>query len=262
MTIHRFFIPAEWLEEDRVTIAGPLVHQIRHVLHLRPGEHIIVLDGSGWEWEVALAHVGREKVWGQVVEKRLSSGEPRTQITLYQSVLRSKRFELVLQKGTELGVAEFVPVISERCLVASLEDVARKQTRWQRIVREAAEQAGRGKLPQVRPALLFGPACEQASRAGGVSLIFWEGEKKRSLRSFLHSIRCDAPSKVRRTLTESASHLFNLFIGPEGGFSAAEIAVARGYGLIPLGLGPRLLRAETAALVAAALVLYEQGEME
>lgn len=249
MTKHRFFIPSDWLEGDKVTIEGPLVHQIRDVLRLRAGERITLLDDSGWEWDVALARVGREKVWGQVVEKRPSAGEPGTRVSLYQSVLRSKNFELVLQKGTELGVAEFVPVISGRCIVASLEDVAQKQKRWQRIVLEAAEQSGRGRLPRVRPAMLFGPACERASHAGGISLIPWEEEKERSLCTFL------------RSLQSESSPSFNLFIGPEGGFSAAEVAVAKGYGLIPVSLGPRLLRAETTALVAAALILYELGEM-
>ena len=85
--MQRFFVPPDWLEEDKVTIVGSLVHQIRNVLRLGPGEHIVVLDNSGWEREIEIARVSREHVSGQVVDKRLASGEPRTKITLYQSVI-------------------------------------------------------------------------------------------------------------------------------------------------------------------------------
>lgn len=250
--LHRFFVPPDWLEEDRVTIVGSLVHQIRNVLRLGPGDHIVVLDNSGWEREVEITRVGKEHVSGRVVDKRLASGEPRTQITLYQSVLKGRRFEFVLQKGTELGIVEFVPLISDRCLIASLDDVDKKGERWQRIILEAAEQSRRGRLPRLRPAMFFPSACENA-RQGGLSLIPWEEARDvegiTSLRSVLRGAG-QPPFSV------------NIFVGPEGGFTPGEIELARQYGLIPISLGPRILRAETAGLVAAAAILYELGDLE
>jgi 16S rRNA (uracil1498-N3)-methyltransferase len=227
--MHRFFVPPDWLEEDRVTIAGSLVHQIRNVLRLGPGDHIVILDNSGWEREVEIARVGKEHISGQVVDKRLASGEPRTKITLYQGVLKGRRFEF-----------------------ASLDDVDKKRERWQRILLEAAEQSRRGKFPRLRPAMLFRPACEGARR-GGLSLIPWEEahnmEKATSLRSVLQQ-------------AEQPPFSVNLFVGPEGGFTPEEVELARQYGVIPISLGPRILRAETAGLVAAAAILYELGDLE
>jgi 16S rRNA (uracil1498-N3)-methyltransferase len=250
--MHRFFVPPDWLEEDKVTIVGSLVHQIRNVLRLRPGDHIVVLDNSGWEQEVEIARVGREHVSGQVVDKRLASNEPRTKITLYQGVLKGRCFEFALQKGTELGLVEFVPIISDRCVIANLDDVNKRRERWQRIVLEAAEQSRRGRLPRLRPAMLFRPACEGA-RQGGLSLIPWEEARDReeaaSLRSVLQG-------------EEQPPFSVNIFVGPEGGFTPDEVALARQYSLIPISLGPRILRAETAGLVAAAAIFYELGDLE
>jgi len=246
--LHRFFIPPEWLREKQVFIGPPIIHQIRNVLRLRPGERIVLLDNSGWEYEVELLTVGQHQAQGRVVEKRLNRSEPRTKITLYQAVLKRQNFEFVLQKGTELGVVGFVPVISERCIIAHLEDVERKRPRWKRIITEAAEQSGRGQLPLLEAALLFPQACQQAQSRGGLSIIPWEGEKSENLKALLH--REPKPFSV------------SIFIGPEGGFTPEEIALAKRYGLIPITLGPRILRAETAGLVTATVILYEMGDLQ
>ncbi|MCS7260969.1 MAG: 16S rRNA (uracil(1498)-N(3))-methyltransferase, partial [Anaerolineae bacterium] len=150
MTQHRFFIPPEWIREKHVTLSGEMAHQICNVLRLRLGDRIIVLDDTGWEYEVELQRVSQCHVIGQVVEKRPATGEPRTRIVLYQAALRARRFEFVLQKGTELGIAEFVPVVCERSLVAEVSDLDAKRERWQHIIREAAEQSRRGRLPVLR----------------------------------------------------------------------------------------------------------------
>jgi 16S rRNA (uracil1498-N3)-methyltransferase len=253
--MHRFFIPPDWIDGDRVTLEGSLVHQLSRVLRLQTDDRIIVLDDTGWEQEVVLVHFGPDRVLGHIVDKRLSGGEPRTKISLYQSVLKGQHFELVLQKGTELGIVEFVPVIASRCIMSSLDDVTRKSERWQRIILEAAEQSGRGRLPRLRAALLFPRACGRAKRLGGLSLIPWEEEHRTSLRQALHS---DPENELRGVRPFS----INLFIGPEGGFTSEETETARGYDLIPISLGTRILRAETAGLAAVSAILYELGDME
>jgi len=239
-----------------VEITGPLTHQIRNVLRLKPGDRVILLDNSGWEYQVELSEVRWERVAGQILQKSLVASEPRTKITLYQSLLRARAFESVLQKCTEVGVVAFVPVVAARCIISSLEDIGEKKLeRWRRIILEAAEQSRRGRLPVLRPALLLRQAWQEASR-GGLTIVPWEEagprepaqEKSNSLRSLLRGAQ-PRPFSV------------NLFIGPEGGFSPQEIDQGQRYGAFPVTLGPRILRAETAGLVAASTILYELGDM-
>ena len=253
--MHRFFVPPSWIYGNEVRITGSQAFQIERVLRMRPGDKIMVLDNSGWEIETELAEVSTQLVRGLVRHRRLSAGEPRTKISLYQSVPKSKRFELVLQKGTELGVVEFVPMVSERCIISDLEDVEKRRDRWESIIQEAAEQSHRGRKPAVRRATFFPQACEQARQTNGLSLILWPAEDRRSLRELL---RNPAPNSTRGW----PPFTINLFIGPEGGFTNGEVALARRYGLLPLTLGPRILRTETAGLVASAALLYELGDLE
>jgi 16S rRNA (uracil1498-N3)-methyltransferase len=252
--MQRFFVPPDWIQGNQVTISGPQAHQITNVLRMRPDDRVIVLDNSGWEIEVQLVAVDRNLVEGQVIHRRLAGSEPRTKISLYQSVLKGNRFEFVLQKGTELGVVEFVPVIAHRCVISDLDAVEKKRSRWKRIIQEAAEQSRRGRKPTLRPVSLFPRACEQARHAAGLSLIPWEGEDLLPLRDILRG----APQDRESTWPPFS---IGLFIGPEGGFTAEEIATAERYGLVPVTMGPRILRAETAGLVAAAAILYELGDL-
>ena len=143
--MHRFFVPPSWVQSNEVTITGPQAHQIARVLRMRPGDGVIVLDNSGWELEVQLVSVDRTTVKGEVLHRKLAGGEPRTKISLYLGVLRSNRFEFVLQKGTELGVVQFVAIIADRCVVSDLEAVEKKLRRWEWIIQEASEQDSRRK---------------------------------------------------------------------------------------------------------------------
>jgi 16S rRNA (uracil1498-N3)-methyltransferase len=246
--MHRFFIPPQWIDQDRVVIKGKQVHQLRNVLRMAKGDRILVLDNSGWQYEVELRSVEREQVEGIVREKSLSLSEPGTQIILYQALLKGEKFEFILQKGTELGISSFVPMVCERCVTGLAEDVGdKKLSRWQRIIAEAAEQSRRGKLPLLEPVLPFEQACQSAA---GLSLLAWEGEHALGLRAALRGQKAKDTSSV------------NLFIGPEGGFSPAEVEFAQAYGVQPITLGSRVLRAETAGLVAATAVLYECGDLD
>jgi 16S rRNA (uracil1498-N3)-methyltransferase len=267
---HRFFIPANWFEGDKVTLRGALAHQIRDVLRLTPGDAVVVLDDSGWEYEVQLNTVEQGQAIGQIRKKVLARTEPRAKITLYQSLLKGDKFEWVLQKGTELGIVEFVPIVCDRCVIGSVDDVSKaKLDRWHRIILEAAEQSGRARLPRLQMPLLFAQACERARRAD-LALLSWEEERTRSLRSMLteydslpvtaHGKTSSIPAIAGRS-TSRKPFSISIFIGPEGGFAAREVDQARRYGLAPVGLGPRILRAETAALVAATMILYQLEDL-
>jgi 16S rRNA (uracil1498-N3)-methyltransferase len=253
--MHRFFVPASWIQGAEVSITGPQAHQIADVLRMQPGERIMVLDNSGWEITTCLRAVDGRVVRGEVVSRRLSEAEPRTKVSLCQGVLKGKRFEFTLQKGTELGIVEFVPVISDRCVLSDLATVEQKRERWEWIIQEAAEQSNRGRKPALRAASLFPQACERLQASGGLALMLWEEEKRTSLRDVLRQ----APPGFTGRFPPFAVHLM---VGPEGGFSPEEAKIARGYGLVTVGLGPRILRGETAGIVAASLVLYELGDMQ
>jgi len=271
---YRFFVDSGAIHGRDVLLEdGELAHQIGTVLRLRPGEKITLLDNSGWQHVVALHTVERGRVAGTVERKELAGGEPRTKLTLYVALMRPERFEWVLQKGTELGVSSFVPLICERSTIADADELsANKLERWNRIMREAAEQSRRGKLPRLTPALFLPAACDQAAQRG-TALLLWEGGGVPSLRSVLQKAEGQG-DKDQQHLSASLSpllpvslspmHPFSvaLFSGPEGGFSASEFETALRYDMIAVTLGPRTLRAETAPIVATAAILYEMGDLE
>src|SRR5215208_2102369 len=185
---YRFFVDSGAIHGREVLLEdGELAHQISTVLRLRAGEKITLLDNSGWQFVVALHTVERGRVAGTVERKELAGGEPRTKLTLYVALMRPERFEWVLQKGTELGVSSFVPLICERSTIADADELStNKLERWNRIMREAAEQSRRGKLPRLAPALFLPAACDQAVQRG-TALLLWEGGGVPSLRSVLQN---------------------------------------------------------------------------
>jgi len=248
MSTNRFFISVSNLQGDRVRLSPEQSHQIHHVLRLRPGDSIVILDGAGSEHDVTLTRVEKREVVGQVTGTRPARGEPTVQVTLFQSVLAREKFEWVLQKGTEVGVSRFVPVLTERSLVRvkTIED--NKLDRWRRILLEAAEQSHRGRVPDLDQIALFNDVlCDLAHFDR--SLIAATSGPTRSLKDALSS--GDRPPASVAVL-----------IGPEGGFSDDEVRQACDHGAVPIGLGPRILRTETAAVVVPALVLHELGELQ
>ncbi len=246
--MHRFFVAAETIREKRVLLHGAVVHQIRDVLRMRTGDEIVLLDNSGWAHRAELQMVEQDVVRGRVVDSWQLETEPRTRITLYQGLLKGQKFDWVLQKGTELGITSFVPMIAARCLVGSVDDVSEtRMERWRKILVESAEQSGRAVLPTLASPLFFEDACRQ-TKDKGLALIPWEEERSRGLREALQGI--------------SRSREVSLFIGPEGGFTAEEIETAKNLAIMPVSLGPRILRAETASIVAASAILFELGDLE
>jgi 16S rRNA (uracil1498-N3)-methyltransferase len=243
--MHRFFIPEDWIYQDEILVKGGQARQIFQVLRLKPKDHILVLDNSGWEYEVEIDKVSGELVQGKAIGRNLCRGEPGIKIALYQSLLKGDKFEFVLQKAVELGVTVFVPLVCHRCVVR--EPGAAKTRRWERIIREAAEQSRRGLVPALRPILSLESACQSTTNP---SILLWEGEESTSI------------AAVLKNPAFQNSPSFSIFIGPEGGFLPSEVEYAQSQGIIPVSLGPRILRAETAGLVAISVILYERGEFE
>ncbi len=241
LTLHRFFLPAGNFEGDRVEFTAQAARQIERVLRLRTGRRVIALDGTGMEYIVRLET--RDGVTGTVEESRRNQAEPTARITLYQGLLKGSKMETVFQKGTELGVSEFVPVETARAIPRDRAES--RHDRYQTIVREAAEQSGRGSLPTILKSMSFREAIVHGSDADA-SLFVWEKAEARTIRDAL-----DRYGVLK----------INLFVGPEGGFSDEEALEARASGAYDVTLGRRTLRSETAAIVTVALVLQALGEM-
>jgi 16S rRNA (uracil1498-N3)-methyltransferase len=241
--MNRFFVLPECIKQSKVVLSGGQAYQISHVLRLKTKDRIIVLDNTGWEYEVEIVKVGGEVV-GSIVNKVLCRGEPAIKITLYQAMLKADKFELILQKGVELGASAFVPYLSERCVTKK--PLEGKLLRWQKIIQEAAEQSGRGLLPVLHPVVSFRQACEMVERP---AVLFWEEEKSTSLRQVLRSVKFQKKQNL------------SIFIGPEGGFPSYEVQYATSKGIAIASLGARVLRAETAALAVISAVLYENKEL-
>ena len=247
--MHRFFVSPKCISKRTVNLVGSVAHQIKNVLRMKPGRKIIVLDNKGNEYLVNLQRIAKTVVVGQIIETTVSQGEPMLRLSLYQGTLKAQRFEWVLQKGTELGISEFIPVICQRSILGDVESVDEKHARWERIIREAAEQCERGNLPELRPAMMFSQACNRAGTESEMSWLAWEYAEDTGLRSVLSTI-------------ESTLQKASLFIGSEGGFTLDEVRLADRYNISPIWLGKRILRAETASIVAASILFYQFGELE
>jgi 16S rRNA (uracil1498-N3)-methyltransferase len=245
--LRRFFVPPGSLRARNVTLGADLAHRLGRVLRLKRGDRVLLSEGGGREYEVQLTGVSPYAITGVVLAEREAQAEPELSLVHYQSLIRANRFDLVLEKGAEIGVARFVPMITARSLVqGDGEPAAARGERWRRIVIEAAEQSGRGRPPRVDAPLPFEEAVRQAR---GVKVMPYEGERARSMGAYLRGLS-------RRP------DIVSLFIGPEGGFEDSEVDLAREAGAEIVSLGPRILRSETAGIVASALVLDALGELD
>jgi len=235
---HRFLVDTWRIEGDRVDFAAEQAHQIRRVLRLRTGDHVRVFDGSTpLDRLVELTEANR----GRIVGEQVQAAEPQTRLVVYPALLQRDKFESVLQKLTEIGAVAIAPVITDRNMVREAPD-ERRLARWRAILREAAEQSGRGVVPSLLPT--DGLARALGSAEGRV-IVAYERERRHDLRDAL----APRPTAV------------SLFVGPEGGYAPEEVECAERLGARLITLGPRLLRTETASPVLAALVLYELGDL-
>jgi 16S rRNA (uracil1498-N3)-methyltransferase len=251
--MHRFFVPPATLAGTDIRISGETARQIGRVLRMQPGDQVCLLDGLGWEYIVTLDGFARNEVSGMLIEKRQGGGEPSARITLYLSLLNKvDKFEWALQKCTELGAAGFEAVVATRS-IADTPGPA-KIERWRRIIQEAAEQSGRSLLP----ALTKTATLAQVISNEAVALRAQAGRQHLALMPTLEAT-CTLAQALQGVGRENAE--IDIIIGPEGGFAEDEVKAAEEAGIMPVTLGARTLRAETAAVAALAITLHELGEM-
>lgn len=242
----RFYVENPHWMGDEIEISGTEARHIQRVLRLKKGDEIVIFDGKGMEY------------WGAIESQRLhrvtvkikKTGTPRREspinVILGQALLKGNKMEYVLQKNTEMGVSAFFPFISSRTIpILGKGQDERKWNRWKRIVVESAKQCGRIIPPRVESIRDLGSILE-LSFHDFVKLILWEKEE------------ISLKERMREIDTKSGKVL--LLVGPEGGFCEEEISAAQGKGFITVGLGPRILRSETAGVAMLSILQYEFGD--
>jgi 16S rRNA (uracil1498-N3)-methyltransferase len=211
---------------------------------LKDGDSVKVLDNSGKVYTVRLeVDEARKAVGGTVLDAAVSLSEPPFKVTLCCGLTQRDKLELILQKGTEVGVTDLRPFVSSRTLVQSTTLKDKRRNRWEAIIREAAEQSGRGRLPRLHAPVALQEILESRS-VNALSLIAWEDADT-------------GAGSLTQVLKGFSGDEVQMLVGPEGGFSAEEVGAAREAGWQVVSLGPRILRMETAAILFPALVLHE-----
>lgn len=239
----RFFVSPEELEQSSIVLTGDNVAHAK-VLRLKAGEQVLLCGGNGWE---ALCNVVSDG--GQFLlertELRPSVTEPRVKASIYMALPKADKLEHVIQKATELGAYEIVTFPTARCVSRPDEkSLNKKLERWQKIAASAAEQSGRGMIPQVVVLPDYATALNRAAEAE-LAIVFYENEQANTLRNALSS---------------GCYGSVSLLSGPEGGFEPWEMDQAMQAGLQVCTLGKRILRCETAPLCGLSAVMYDAGE--
>ncbi len=247
---HRFFLTKTTFALHEQIDLAEIHHQLQVVLRLTAGEQIVLLDNQGRAFLTEIIAVTRKTAVGHLLAELPAPAAPAVEITLYQCTLKADKFEWVLQKGTELGVSRFVPVISQRSIVRAADAVLKKYERWQAILREAAEQCGGGHMPRLAPPLDWPVALDHAQ---GLRLLAWE-ESARSALPVKQAVLSYANS-------DQSAKQVSLLVGPEGGIAEEEARAAQAAGWETISLGPRILRAETAALTSIVLTMTYFNEL-
>jgi len=246
--LRRFVVDDIPPSAHRVFIKGATAKHIAKVLRMEPGDELAVLDQKGSRYRGRIASVNPSTVEVDLLYPLPAPQESPLQLILCQAILKAKNMDLVIQKATELGVSTLIPFYSERT-VARIDprNAENKLRHWNEVARNATEQSDRARPPQIQPVTDLAHVLAMGSDPKSLKIILWEQERARYLRRILR----DEPPTNRVIAV----------VGPEGGFSRRELTQAMEAGFTPVSLGARILRAETAAIVLAALCQYQWGDL-
>lgn len=241
--MHRFFVNPEQIEEHHIHISGSDVNHIKNVLRMKIEEQIVVSDGENKEYTCYIESMDSEEVLAHIMYVQQTGLELPGKIFLFQGLPKNDKMELIIQKAVELGAYEIIPVATERAVVRLDEKKAKKKLeRWQQIAESAAKQSRRMRIPRVHTVCSFREALDYAQQCE-VRLIPYE--------------LAEGMAETKRLIGEiKTGQSIAVFIGPEGGFSETEIEKAMEQGLVPITLGKRILRTETAGLAILSILMY------
>lgn len=244
-SVRRLFIPGSLA--DTVTLTGNDAHHLGYTLRARVGERYIVVDGERQVASMEITGFTADTVTLRLVERLEADTESPIRLTLAVCLLKSDKMEFVMQKAVELGAAKVQPLESENCVARyDGKKAEARRERWQRIADEAAKQCGRTALLAVAPILPFGEWLKKRPPEDGAAFFCYEAEREKALGAWL---------------AEQNAEAYTALIGPEGGFTPAEAEAAKDAGVAAVTLGPRILRAETAAIATLAIVQHEKGDL-
>lgn len=250
----RVFLEEGQLRGDSALVLGPDAHHLLHVLRLGVGDRFTIVGEDGREHEATISEVATDRVLASVGAALARDTEPHLHLTIYHGLPRLPRYETALRMCTELGVAAFVPVLTRRSVVKlSGQDRPGKAERWRRIVESAARQCGRTRIPEVIEPVDFADALGRFAASGvpgAIPAAALAGTQALSLGEWVAGLsQSDVPDRLA------------VFIGSESGFDLAEEEQATQAGIAPVTMGPRILRTETAAVVAAAICLERSRQL-
>ena len=243
--VTRFLVHAESAADERVSFDAGEAHHLARVLRLGPGDLVQAVDGHGHELTVRVTEVGAHGARGLVVSRTARPTESPLDLTLVQGIVKGDKLEGIIRMATELGVCRVAPVVTERTIArAAPARWPHRLERWRRVAKEAAKQSGRAVIPEIDPPR---PLAEwlASPRPPGLVVCFWEGET----------------DGLDAILPAGGVARASVIVGPEGGFSEGEVAQLRAAGSLVAGLGPRILRADTAGPVALALLQSRYGDL-
>ena len=239
--MYHFFAEHENIHDSYIDIVGSDVNHIKNVLRFKEGDKLLIRSGDNVDYECSIASMSDEYIRADILSKDEQGKELPSRIILFQGLPKADKMELVIQKCIEIGVDRIVPVKTEHAVVKLEGKEEKKLQRWNKIAESAAKQCGRGKIPVVDRLMTFKEAINEATSLDG-AIIPYEKEKENSLKTFAKNFKGKS---------------IGIFIGPEGGFSEEEISFAIENGVKSVTLGKRILRTETAGLVASVILLYE-----
>ncbi|KPU27929.1 16S rRNA methyltransferase [Caloranaerobacter sp. TR13] len=245
--MHKFFVDKKDIAENKIIIKGEDVKHIKNVLRLDISEIINVSNCEGKEYLAQITEIEKDYVEAVIKEEFESKSEPPIQIILYQGLPKSSKMDLIIQKATELGVVEIVPLITKRTVVKveGEKKELKKLERWKRIAKEASKQCKRGIIPVVNKIITFNEMINRLNDEEFI-LVPYENELKIGLKDILRTYK---KGKI------------NIIIGPEGGFEEEEIEKLKKINAHIISLGPRILRTETAGFTTISVVMYELGDL-
>lgn len=244
--MRRFYLPPEQMGKEEAFITGSDAHHLRDVLRLRAGDQMVVFDGSGLEYRAQVVSISSQKVGIEILGQLERGAESVLDLTIAQGYLKDKKMDGLVRQLTELGVGRWIPFLSRRSVPEpDQQRLHHRYQRWRKISLEALKQCGRNRAMVMGPVVSFADALHQGAFYDA-KIIFWEASRQNKT---LHQVVPTRPSSIF------------IMIGPEGGFEKDEISKAEKEGFVSMGLGPRILKAETAALAAAVLAQFVFGDM-
>ncbi|MBS3995554.1 MAG: 16S rRNA (uracil(1498)-N(3))-methyltransferase [Alkaliphilus sp.] len=249
--MHRFFVDKQNIQEENDVIIITDSDDVKHiakVLRLKEKDEIEICDGNNNEYIGEICYLDKSGIKLKILTKYKTLTESNVEVTLFQGIPKASKMDYIIQKCTEMGIHAIVPVITERTIVQIKDKKTeeKKVERWQKVAEEAAKQSKRGVIPRILEPLSFNELLNSISDYD-LMLVPYEKELKSSMRqAFKHK------KLIKR---------IGIIVGPEGGFEENEIEAAKDCGAIPVTLGPRILRTETAGLISLSIVMYELGDL-